>query len=121
MQTDASFMQIIPSLEHPAVTTSMMLLARTNLTATFLNVWASAMNAKLEPALHQEYSTPLKEALNQVAYARFLGDFWSLPFNEIGSPGSHIITKMPVQKAKESAVLSQMAAALIESSKQRAA
>ncbi|KAK9844562.1 hypothetical protein WJX74_004065 [Apatococcus lobatus] len=107
--------EIIPSTEHPAISTSMLLLARTNLTATFLDVWASAMEAKLEPALQREHSTRLKEALNQVAYARFIGDFWSLPFNEIGSPGSHVITKLPLDTAKEANVLSQFAASLIKS------
>lgn len=96
----------------------MMLLARTNLTATFLDVWTSAMEAQLEPVLNRENSTPLKEALNQVAYARFVGDFWSLPFNEIGSPGSHIITKSPPERASKTKVLAKLATSLMKSSLQ---
>ena len=96
----------------------MMLLARTNLTATFLDVWASAMEAQLEPALQTEQSTPLKEALNQVAYARFVGDFWSLPFNEIGSPGSQIVTQLPSERSLEAKVLSKMATSLMKSNMQ---
>ena len=108
-------MQIIPSLEHPAITTSAMLLARTNTTASFLDLWAAAMEAELEPVLEKD-STPLKEALNQVAYARFLGDFWSLPFNEVGSPGAEVMTKLPAGQADQEEVLSQQAAKLLKAS-----
>ncbi|KAK9863172.1 hypothetical protein WJX84_009506, partial [Apatococcus fuscideae] len=107
--------EIIPSLEHPAITTSAMLLARTNTTASFLDLWAAAMEAELEPVLEKD-STPLKEALNQVAYARFLGDFWSLPFNEVGSPGAEVMTKLPAGQADQEEVLSQQAAKLLKAS-----
>ena len=107
-------MQMVPSLDHPAITTSAMLLARTNATASFLETWAMALDTDLEPVLDEKYSSPLKEALNQVAYARYLGDIWSLPFNELGSPGSPIASKLPAAAEEQSEMLAQLASAILK-------
>lgn len=107
-------MQIVPALDHPAITTSAMLLARTNATASFLEAWTMALDTDLEPVLDERYSSPLKEALNQVAYAQYLNDIWSLPFNELGSPGSPIASKMPAASEEQTEMLGRLASAILK-------
>ncbi len=105
---------MVQAIKHPAITPSAMLLARTNATASFLETWTTALDTDLQPVLDPEYSSLLKEALNQIAYPRYLGDIWSLPFNEMGSPDSPIVSKLPETAEEQVAMLAKQAAGMLE-------